>query len=191
MDIEIREDKVIVPKDQFHEESEINYLNFVLGYDLLNDMLKKSKTPECDLSYDFCDCLSRQFIKSEEYQNTKYSTYDMLVKWLEINKEKIKQDYKEFIEGDIKSKTRSLDNGIYVIDLGYRREQPIALIEKSYKDFKEYIVAINYKINDNKMEWGYGYYYDNNLNKAREDFQKVISGGSLTNTFDKKEREER
>ena len=191
MDIEIREDKVIVPKDQFHEESEINYLNFVLGYDLLNDMLKKSKTPECDLSYDFCDRLSRQFIKSEEYQNTKYSTYDMLIKWLEINKEKIKQDYKEFIEGDIKSKTRSLDNGIYVIDLGYRREQPIALIEKSYQDFKEYILAINYKIKDNKMEWGYGYYYDNNLNKAREDFQKVISGGNLINTFDKKEREER
>lgn len=191
MDIEIKDDKVIIPKEQYNEESEINYLNFVLGYDLLNDMFKKSKNPECDISYDFCDYLSRHFIKSEEYQNTNYSTYDMLVKWLENNKNKIKQDYKDFIDGDVKSKTRSLDNGIYVIDLGYRREQPIALIEKSYKDFKEYIVAINYKIKDNKMEWGYGYYYDNNLNKAREDFQKVISGGSLTNTFDKKEREER
>jgi len=154
-------------------------------------MFKKSKNPECDISYDFCDYLSRHFIKSEEYQNTNYSTYDMLVKWLENNKNKIKQDYKDFIDGDVKSKTRSLDNGIYVIDLGYRREQPIALVEKTYKDFKEYIIAINYKIKDNKIEWGYGYYYDNNINKAREDFQKVISGGSLTNTFDKKEREER
>lgn len=191
MDIEIKDDKVIIPKEQYNEESEINYLNFVLGYDLLNDMLKKSKNPECDISYDFCDYLSRHFIKSEEYQNTNYSTYDMLVKWLENNKNKIKQDYKDFIDGDVKSKTRSLDNGIYVIDLGYRREQPIALVEKTYKDFKEYIIAINYKIKDNKIEWGYGYYYDNNINKAREDFQKVISGGSLTNTFDKKEREER
>lgn len=191
MDIEIKDDKVIIPKEQYNEESEINYLNFVLGYDLLNDMFKTSKNPECDISYDFCDYLSRHFIKSEEYQNTNYSTYDMLVKWLENNKNKIKQDYKDFIDGDVKSKTRSLDNGIYVIDLGYRREQPIALVEKTYKDFKEYIIAINYKIKDNKMEWGYGYYYDNNLNKAREDFQKVISGGSLTNTFDKKEREER
>ena len=191
MDIEIKDDKVIIPKEQYNEESEINYLNFVLGYDLLNDMFKKSKNPECDISYDFCDYLSRHFIKSEEYQNTNYSTYDMLVKWLENNKNKIKQDYKDFIDGDVKSKTRSLDNGIYIIDLGYRREQPIALVEKTYKDFKEYIIAINYKIKDNKMEWGYGYYYDNNLNKAREDFQKVISGGSLTNTFDKKEREER
>lgn len=191
MDIEIKDDKVIIPKEQYNEESEINYLNFVLGYDLLNDMFKKSKNPECDISYDFCDYLSRHFIKSEEYQNTNYSTYDMLVKWLENNKNKIKQDYKEFIDGDVKSKTRSLDNGIYIIDLGYRREQPIALVEKTYKDFKEYIIAINYKIKDNKIEWGYGYYYDNNINKAREDFQKVISGGSLTNTFDKKEREER
>jgi len=191
MDIEIKDDKVIIPKEQYNEESEINYLNFVLGYDLLNDMFKKSKNPECDISYDFCDYLSRHFIKSEEYQNTNYSTYDMLVKWLENNKNKIKQDYKDFIDGDVKSKTRSLDNGIYVIDLGYRREQPIALVEKTYKDFKEYIIAINYKIKDNKIEWGYGYYYDNNINKAREDFQKVISGGSLTNTFDKKEREER
>lgn len=191
MDIEIKDDKVIIPKEQYNEESEINYLNFVLGYDLLNDMFKKSKNPECDISYDFCDYLSRHFIKSEEYQNTNYSTYDMLVKWLENNKNKIKQDYKDFIDGDVKSKTRSLDNGIYVIDLGYRREQPVALVEKSYEDFKEYIIAINYKIKDNKIEWGYGYYYDNNINKAREDFQKVISGGSLTNTFDKKEREER
>jgi len=191
MDIEIKDDKVIIPKEQYNEESEINYLNFVLGYDLLNDMFKTSKNPECDISYDFCDYLSRHFIKSEEYQNTNYSTYDMLVKWLENNKNKIKQDYKDFIDGDVKSKTRSLDNGIYVIDLGYRREQPIALVEKTYKDFKEYIIAINYKIKDNKIEWGYGYYYDNNINKAREDFQKVISGGSLTNTFDKKEREER
>lgn len=191
MDIEIKDDKVIIPKEQYNEESEINYLNFVLGYDLLNDMFKKSKNPECDISYDFCDYLSRHFIKSEEYQNTNYSTYDMLVKWLENNKNKIKQDYKDFIDGDVKYKTRSLDNGIYIIDLGYRREQPIALIEKTYKDFKEYIIAINYKIKDNKIEWGYGYYYDNNINKAREDFQKVISGGSLTNTFDKKEREER
>lgn len=191
MDIEIKDDKVIIPKEQYNEKSEINYLNFVLGYDLLNDMFKKSKNPECDISYDFCDYLSRHFIKSEEYQNTNYSTYDMLVKWLENNKNKIKQDYKDFIDGDVKSKTRSLDNGIYIIDLGYRREQPIALVEKTYKDFKEYIIAINYKIKDNKIEWGYGYYYDNNINKAREDFQKVISGGSLTNTFDKKEREER
>ena len=161
MNVEIKEDKVIIPKDQYNEESEINYLNFVLGYDLLNDMFKKSKSPECDLSYDFCDYLSRQFIKSEEYQNTNYSTYDMLVKWLDTNKKRIEKEYQDYISGSYQVKTRQLDNGIYVIDVGYRNVQPVALIEKQNKDFKEYIIAINYRIHDNKMDWGYGYYYKN------------------------------
>ena len=38
--------------------SERAYLNFVLGYDLLQDMLKKSDKPECDISYDSCDYVS-------------------------------------------------------------------------------------------------------------------------------------
>lgn len=33
--------EVIISKDEYNEECEISYLNFVLGYDLLNDMLKK------------------------------------------------------------------------------------------------------------------------------------------------------
>ena len=191
MNIEIRDDKVIIPKEQFNEESEINYLNFVLGYDLLNSMFKNSKYPECDLSYDFCDYLSRKFIKSDEYENTKFSTYEMLTKWLDTNKKQIEKEYQDYISGSYQVKTRQLDYGIYVIDVGYRNVQPVALIEKQNKDFKEYIIAINYKIQDNKMDWGYGYYYQNNLSKARADFDKVLSGGNLVNTFDKKEREER
>ena len=102
MNIEIRDDKVIIPKEQFNEESEINYLNFVLGYDLLNSMFKNSKYPECDLSYDFCDYLSRKFIVSEEYHNTKYSTYEMLDKWIKNNKSMIKREYEIFLgEKDI------------------------------------------------------------------------------------------
>ena len=98
MNIEIRDDKVIIPKEQFNEESEINYLNFVLGYDLLNSMFKNSKYPECDLSYDFCDYLSRKFIKSDEYENTKFSTYEMLTKWLDTNKKQIEKEYQEDLE---------------------------------------------------------------------------------------------
>ena len=37
MQYEIKDNKVIVDKDSFNEESEIQYLNFVLGYDLLNN----------------------------------------------------------------------------------------------------------------------------------------------------------
>ena len=102
MTYEIKGDKVIIDKDDFAEESEIQYLNFVLGYDLLNDMFRKSKCQECDINYDFCDYLSRKFIKSEEYQNTKYSTYEMLDKWINNNKSMIKKEYELFLgERDI------------------------------------------------------------------------------------------
>jgi len=102
MTYEIKCDKVIIDKDDFAEESEIQYLNFVLGYDLLNDMFRKSKCQECDINYDFCDYLSRKFIKSEEYQNTKYSTYEMLECWINNNKGKIKCEYELFLgERDI------------------------------------------------------------------------------------------
>ena len=65
MQYEIKDNKVIVDKDSFNEESEIQYLNFVLGYDLLNNFYKDSIYSECDVNYDFSDYLSRKFIKSE------------------------------------------------------------------------------------------------------------------------------
>ena len=43
--------------------SENAYITFVLGYDFLNDMMKNSKTPECDVSYDFCNYISNLFLK--------------------------------------------------------------------------------------------------------------------------------
>lgn len=92
--------EVIISKEEYNEENEISYLNFVLGYDLLNNMLKQSDNPECDISYDFCDYLSRHFIKSDEYQNTNYSTYEMLQSWLDKNKCKIKKEYNKYLNGD-------------------------------------------------------------------------------------------
>lgn len=82
-----------------------------------------------------------------------------------------------------KNKTRTLDNGIYVIDLGYRNEQPVALVERRAGEYKEYVIGIDYQITDNKMSWGYGYYYGNNLDKAKEDFKTVLAGGNLADTF--------
>lgn len=102
MKYEIKDDKVIINKDDFTEESEIQYLNFVMGYDLLNNMFKKSRCQECDVNYDFCDYLSRKFIDSEEYHNTKYSTYEMLEQWINSNKSMIKSEYESFLgERDI------------------------------------------------------------------------------------------
>lgn len=93
--------------EQTHNECKIDvqsekaYLSFVLGYDFLQDMLKKSGTPECDINYDFCNYVSSKFLESEEYKNTRYSTYEMLEQWLNENKEQIKEDYSQFIEKGI------------------------------------------------------------------------------------------
>ena len=64
----------------------------------------------------------------------------------------------------------------------------IALVERKLKgeiDEKQYVVAFGYKITDNEITWDYGYYYYNNIEKAKHDFDKVIKGGNLAHTFDK------
>ena len=104
MYIELKDDKITIPKDKYDVEKEISYLNFVLGYDLLHDMLIKSDTPECDVSYDFCDYVSRHFIVSEEYRNEKYSTYEMLQTWINKNKDKLENKYKSFIGEEIEQR---------------------------------------------------------------------------------------
>lgn len=176
-------------------ESEKAYFTFVLGYDLLNDMLSKSSTPENDVSYDFCNMIANEFLQSEEYKNEKNSAYEMLEQWVEKNRSHIKESHKDFIGEEKIGKTRQLDDGMYVMDVGYRNNsQPVALVERTLKDdSKEYIIAFYYTINDNKIDWSYGYYYDNDIQKAKEDFDKVLKGGTLTNTFNKNksDKEER
>ena len=88
------------------------------------------------------------------------------------------------------SRTRELDNGMFVMDVGFRNEEPIALIERTLKNgTKEYIVAFNYEIKDNSINWGYGYYYNENIDKAKEDFARVLKGENLADTFENKEDE--
>lgn len=67
---------------------ELQYHAFVLGYDLLNDRLQASKLESaCDIAYDICYSLAKQYLESEEYKNLKYSSYEMLVCWLNNNLE--------------------------------------------------------------------------------------------------------
>lgn len=178
--------------DKSVTESEKAYFTFVLGYDLLNDMLTKSSTPENDISYDFCNMIAEDFLRSEEYKNEKYSSYEMLESWVSDNKDFIRKEHSLFIGESIDKddKTRMLEDGMYVIDLGYRNKQPVALIEKTMQDnSKEYIIAFNYKINNKKIDWAYGYYYNDNISKAKQDFNKVLSGGNLADTFNKKKND--
>ena len=108
---------------------------FVLGYDLLNNFYKDSIYSECDVNYDFSDYLSRKFIKSEEYQNTKYSTYEMLENWLKNNMKSIKKEYEEFI-----GKTKDIyvvGNYICIVD-DYNYDNPKESIVMIYKNNKDY-----------------------------------------------------
>ena len=166
-------------------ESEKAYFTFVLGYDLLNDMLKKSSTPENDISYDFCNMVAEEFLKSEEYKNEKYSSYEMLESWVNDNKNFIKNQHDLFVGESSSNKTRKLGNGMYLIDVGYRKEQPVALVKKETDYGLEYIVAFNYKIDNDRINWAYGSYYGNDFTKAKQDFDKVLNGGNLSKSFER------
>lgn len=165
-------------------ESERAYFTFALGYDVLQDMFRNSTAPECDLVYDFCDYEAGRFLESKEYSNPKYSGYEMLIEWVDKNKEQILKDFKEMTGGEIE-----IYNGnMRIIEKGFRNKEPIALVEKTIGNEKEYIVAFFYTTNQDKLNWAYGYYYSDDKTKARNDFQRVISGENLADTLVKKER---
>lgn len=180
MSIEIKDNTVSMPKDEWDKEREINYLNFVLGYDLMQDMFKKGETPECDTNYDFCDYLSRKFIETDYYKNERYSTYEMLDRWIRDNKDLIHSDYLYTVGVEDKR----------ILEVGDRNGRPIALVRWNKAGREEFLIAFEYKITDNKLHWGYGYYYDQNIDKAKEDFNKVQNGGNLSDTFKKKNSRE-
>ena len=84
-------------------------------------------------------------------------------------------------------KTRIINDTFSIVDVGYRNEQPVALVEKKFSDnSKEYIIAFDYSINDDNINWGYGYYYNENIEKAKEDFNRVLKGENLADTFEEK-----
>lgn len=88
------------------------------------------------------------------------------------------------------NKNRMLENGMYVINLGYRNEQPIALVERTFQDgTKEYIIAFNYEIKNNSIDWGYGYYYSDDIEKAKVDFDRALNGEYLADTFQETKKE--
>lgn len=85
------------------------------------------------------------------------------------------------------SETRKINDTFSVIDVGYRKEQPVALVEKTFADnSKEYIIAFDYSIENDNIDWGYGYYYNENIDKAKEDFARVQKGENLADTFENK-----
>ena len=171
--IKIENGQVELPQEKYQKESEISYIAFCLGYDLLNDKLSKSETNECDNVYDFCNYLAKQFIETDYYKNTRQSTYDSLQEWLEDNKEIIQSEYLYYFNFDNK----------HILETGNRGETRVALVERITDYGTDYMIAFNYAIDNKKLEGSYIYYYDNDLKKAKEDFEKVKAGGNLADTF--------
>ena len=164
---------VEMSKEKYQQEKEINYIAFCLGYDLINNMLSESEVSECDLCYDFCDYLARKFIETNYYKNKLKSTYDNLQEWLDENKDIIKSEFLQYNAIDYK----------IIMETTKRKDIPIALVEITGGQPNSYVIAFNYKVTDKKTEWDYGYYYDKDFNKAKEDFEKVKAGGNLIDTF--------
>lgn len=157
--------------------SDIAYFTFVLGYEMLNDMLTNSRAPECDICYEFCDIQARKFIDSKYYQDNKKSSYDALRNWVNDNYEIIKSNFLQYSSIDYK----------IILDKGVTKDMPVALVEIAGGLPNEYVIAFNYKVTNEKTDWSYGIFYDDKQ-KALDDFRKVLDGRSIDMTFNDKKK---
>ena len=69
----------------------MNYIVFILGYDLLHDVLNGL---ECDVAYDFCVDLYYDFEYSE-YNDMHFSEYYCISKYVASNIDEIKTKVEE------------------------------------------------------------------------------------------------
>lgn len=143
----------------------INYYAFVLGYDLLSDEFKNSPNPECDLTYEFCYKIAKKYLDSDYFNNSSKSGYEMLEKYVNDNRFKILKEYENFIGIE----NLYFEDNKKLLEKNIACGREIALVEWGKYPNKEYIIAIDYNIDKNRIYWGQGHYY-NDLDKAKEDF---------------------
>ncbi len=65
------------------------YLAYVLGYDLLHDLIESSNKSECDVSFEICMQIAADFMSSVEYRTAKCSLYEALETWLRDNTNRV------------------------------------------------------------------------------------------------------
>lgn len=70
---------------------ELNYITFILGYDLLQDKFKNLESKECDTVYEICRDIAAVFMQSIEYYDMNISMYEALTSWVNNHDETIKQ----------------------------------------------------------------------------------------------------
>lgn len=166
-------DNVYIDKDISNQEKA--YYTFVIGYDFLQDEFKNSPSPECDLTYGFCEKIATDFMNSDSYKYDNRASYELLDQYIQDNKFQILKEYEKFIGAE----NIYFEDNKRLIETGKRGELPVALIEWGKRDNKEYVIAINYTIDENRIYWGAGHYYDD-IKKAKVDFEKVKNGEYLT-----------
>lgn len=92
--------KELIEDEKIRDEE--NYYAFVLGYDLKNEEYQKGENPECDIVFDECKTLAREFMKSNEYKDTSKTGYEQLINWLGKKEIEEKRNEMEETEPDFK-----------------------------------------------------------------------------------------
>lgn len=168
----------------YQDSLEKSYYIFILGSDLVSDLIKKYDYKENDINYEFCSNLATKFMESREYQNKSKQAYSQLELWVDINKSDIEELYRETIG----YKEKVYNGNTIIIDKGYRNTDKVALLEKTIGNRKEYIIAFHYQEDKDKLSWAYAYYFDKDKEKAIESYDNVLNGGNLADVFINKER---
>lgn len=168
----------------YQDPLEKSYYIFILGSDLVSDLIKKYDYKENDINYEFCSNLATKFMESREYQNKSKQAYSQLELWVDINKSDIEELYRETIG----YKEKVYNGNTIIIDKGYRNTDKVALLEKTIGNRKEYIIAFHYQEDKDKLSWAYAYYFDKDKEKAIESYDNVLNGGNLADVFINKER---
>ena len=86
-------EKLIEQEIERPKKQELDYYAFVIGYDFLHDYFINSAGPECDVVFEECYKLAREYMKSDEYTNMFQTGYENLQDWLDKNEYRIKSDY--------------------------------------------------------------------------------------------------
>lgn len=168
----------------YQDPLEKSYYIFILGSDLVSDLIKKYDYKENDINYEFCSNLATKFMESREYQNKSKQAYSQLELWVDINKSDIEELYRQTIG----YKEKVYNGNTIIIDKGYRNTDKVALLEKTIENQKEYIIAFHYQEDKDKLSWAYAYYFDKDKEKALESYDNVLNGGNLADVFINKER---
>lgn len=114
------------------------------------------------------------------YENMQDYTKGEYIEGISLDNKCLKTNIKNYID-EIYAERKNYNYNMKIIDKGFRKDQPVALVEREVSGMneKDYIIAFHYDIDDNhKLSWGYGFYY-NNKELAEKDFKKVLSGKSI------------